>query len=325
MNKNVDHIIAASGSRKRRQSDSGLALIAVLWILLLLSIMALGYSSSSRLRAVAAANQAEAIKQRYHKDSALVRGRYEYDKYQRNRTLFSRRDEIESLTGNVLELWYPRYEPYFLETEHGTMAIQIRYEDGSLNVNAVSAELWDRVLEVCGIANDEQRAKIIDSVLDWIDADNLHHLNGVEMEHYMEQSPAYYCKNNAIQVLDELLLVNGVTIELYYGNDQHPGLIDFLSVYGSVDKIDINNAAPEALSLLDGLAVTEREEIIAQRQQEPFEALSELAEIVSVDVFLQLQNLFKIVQIPSSVTIAVSAWPNGEKPVMWQHKTYRGS
>lgn len=324
MIKHRDQIIAASGNRYRSQTDSGMALIAVLWTLLLLSIMALSYASSSRLRAVAASNQAEAIKQRYHKDSALVRGRYEYDKYQRNRTLFSRRDEIETLTGNVLDLWYPRYEPYFLNTEHGTMAIQIRYADGLLNVNSLAPELWDRILELCGLENEEQRAQIRDAVLDWIDADNLHHLNGVEMEHYLKQSPAYYCKNNALQVLDELLLVRGVTIALYYGNKQHPGLVDFLSVYGALDKIDINNAAPEALLLLDGLAETEREEIIAQRQQKPFEALNELAEIVSVDTYLQLQNFFKIVQTPSSVIIAVSAWPNGQKPITWQHKTYSG-
>lgn len=305
------------------QADSGVALIAVLWILLLLSIMATGYASSTRLRAVAAANQIEAIKNRYHEKSALERGRFEYAKYVRNRTLMLQQEKIETLTGQPVLLWYPRYDPYLLETDHGTMAIQVRYTDNRFNINMIPADLWDRVLRLCGLEEQEQRTQLRDALLDWVDVDNLHHLEGAESEYYLEQMPEYYCKNNEFQVLDELLLVRGVTPDLYYGNEDHPGLVDFLSVYGAVDKVDINCASPALFLLLEGLDDNELLELLTLRQKTPFQKLSELSELVAPDTYTQLKRYFKIVQPPADISVAVSKWPTVTGPAGWNHKIYR--
>lgn len=304
------------------QSESGIALIAVLWILLLLAIMASGYAGSTRLRALTAANQIEAIKRRYDEKSALERGDFEYLKYVRNQTLLFQKEKIESLTGKPVKLWYPRYKPYLLETEHGTMAIQIRFTDSCFNVNTLSAVLWDRILQLCGLEDPEQRIPIRDALLDWIDTDNLHHLQGAETEYYLKQKPEYYCKNNKIQVLDELLLLRGVTPDIYYGDDDHPGLVDFLSVYGAEEKVDINSASPAAFLLVEGLDDTERTEILTSRQEAPFRQLNDVSELVAPDTYVQIQRYFKVATAPAAVTVAASTWPTVTKPAGWTYKIY---
>jgi len=316
-------MIIVKGRKVFLTSESGVALIAVLWILLLLSMMAAGYTSSTRLRAVAAANQIEAIKSRYDEKSALEHGNYEYEKYVRNRNLLLQKDEIEGLTEKTVELWYPRYQPYLRKSEAGAMAIQIRFLESRFNVNTLPAPLWDDILSVCGIDDQEQRTSIRDTILDWIDADSLHHLQGAESEYYLEQTPEYYCKNNKIQVLDELLLLRGVTQDLYYGNSKHPGLVNFLSVYGSADKIDINSASPDVLLLLKDLEDDQRAAILASRQEVPFQKLSELAQFVAPDTYTQIKHYFKIVQPPAEISIAVSIWSTETKTEGWNYKIYR--
>ena len=304
-------------------SDSGVALIAVLWILLLLSMMAIGYTSSTRLRAVAAVNQIESIKNRYNERSALERGYYEYNKYVHNRNIFLQKEEIEGLTDQAVNLWYPRYQPYLLQTESATLAIQVRYTESRLNVNTLPASLWDKILTICGLDDQEQRVAIHDTILDWIDADSLHHLQGAESEYYLEQTPEYYCKNNKIQVLDELLLLRGVTQDLYYGNLEHPGLVDFLSVYGSADKMDINSASPAVFALLKDLEDDQLADILAARQEAPFQQLNELTELVAPDTYTQIKHYFKIVQPPAEISVAVSIWPTQTKIAGWNYKIYR--
>jgi len=284
--------------------------------------MASGYAGSTRLRALTAANQIEAIKKRYDEKSALERGYYEYLKYVRNQTLLFQREEIETLTGKAVKLWYPRYKPCLLEKDSDLMAIQIRFTDSYFNVNTLSAVLWDRILQLCGLEDQEQRTSVRDALLDWIDTDNLHHLQGAETEYYLKQKPEYYCKNNKIQVLDELLLVRGVTPDLYYGNDDHPGLVDFLSVYGAEDKVDINSASPAVFQLIEGLEDGERTEIFAFRQETPFRQLNEVSKFIAPDTYTQMQRYFKVVTAPAAVAVSVSTWPTVTKPTNWTYKIY---
>lgn len=275
------------------------------------------------MRALTAANQIDAIKMHYQEKSALEQGHFEYAKYVRNRTLLLQQQELGTITDQPVKLWYPRYQPYLLHGDHGTMAIQIRYTDSRFDVNTLSADLWDRILQHCGLEDQEQRIPLRDALLDWIDADNLHHLQGAETEYYLEQTPEYYCKNNKIQVLDELLLVRGVTPDLYYGSDVHPGLVDFLSVYGAADKVDINSAAPGVFQLIEGLDENERTEILAFRKETPFQKLNELSEFVAPDTYTQIKRYFKIVTAAADISVAVSTWPTVTKPAGWNYKIYR--
>ena len=52
---------------------------------------------------------------------------------------------------------------------------------------------------------------IADCIMDWIDSDDDGAEFGAESDYYMSQSPPYTTANAVPQILDELLLVKGIT------------------------------------------------------------------------------------------------------------------
>src|SRR5262249_46209370 len=60
---------------------------------------------------------------------------------------------------------------------------------------------------------------IVNSILDWIDPDDEPRANGAEDDYYQSLTPPYHCKNAALDSLEELLLVKGVTAQLLFGDD----------------------------------------------------------------------------------------------------------
>lgn len=68
---------------------------------------------------------------------------------------------------------------------------------------------------------------IIDAILDWIDSDEDRRPGGAESAEYESLAIPYSCKNAPMDTIDELLKVQGVTPELFYGeDDNHNGMLD---------------------------------------------------------------------------------------------------
>jgi DNA uptake protein ComE-like DNA-binding protein len=66
-----------------------------------------------------------------------------------------------------------------------------------------------------------------DSILDWIDSDDTVRTSGAETQFYAHRQPSYAPKNGPIDSLDDLLVVQGVTPDLLYGEDaNHNGILD---------------------------------------------------------------------------------------------------
>jgi len=65
------------------------------------------------------------------------------------------------------------------------------------------------------IALPNMTDEIADAILDWIDADDEPRMYGAEFESYTDRTP----RNGPIDSLEELLLVEGVTPQLLYGED----------------------------------------------------------------------------------------------------------
>ena len=68
---------------------------------------------------------------------------------------------------------------------------------------------------------------IIDAILDWLDSDDERRPGGAENSDYEALSIPYECKNGPMESIEELLKVQGVTPELFYGEDaNNNGLLD---------------------------------------------------------------------------------------------------
>ncbi|NVL90263.1 MAG: type II secretion system minor pseudopilin GspK [Desulfobacterales bacterium] len=95
----------------------------------------------------------------------------------------------------------------------------------------------------------EEVDNIVDAVKDWIDADDNSTRFGAENAYYQALEKPYSCKNAPIEFLEELLLVRGITKDLFYGSGGKPGISNYLSTHGD-GKININTAGPLVLMAL---------------------------------------------------------------------------
>jgi general secretion pathway protein K len=107
----------------------------------------------------------------------------------------------------------------------------------------------------------------VDSILDWRDEDSLHRANGAEDDYYRSLPEPYEAKDDDFESVEELLLVKGVTPEMFHGglkdivtvmtdkDDKSPaGLrkkrISRKTSRASANRININYAPPEMLESL---------------------------------------------------------------------------
>jgi hypothetical protein len=90
----------------------------------------------------------------------------------------------------------------------------------------------------------------------------------------------FWVRHASLEQIEELLLVPGVTPDLYFGyRDRlpgagvvvHPGLRDLFSIFGGVNQIDINAAHPSLL-LAVGVDPAMVARIVAQRRFSPIGA-----------------------------------------------------
>lgn len=137
----------------------------------------------------------------------------------------------------------------------GTYSWRIASEDGLVNVNGPLARtVLANLLKECGVGPGADRDTVIDSILDWRDSNRDHRLNGAEEDYYRGLDPPYSCKDGRLDVLEELLLVRGVTPEIFFGKrdggDVVPGLRDLLSVHALGDSASLFLAPKPVLAAL---------------------------------------------------------------------------
>jgi general secretion pathway protein K len=169
----------------------------------------------------------------------------------------------------------------------GTVSVNIIDLDRKMNINTASAAVIQQALTSMGVdANDI--SVVSDSILDWIDADDIPRVAGAESDYYQGLAVPYYAKNAPIDNLSELLLVRGITPEMYWGSNstnhvpsvfQHKlglgtapgqspdypfGLVDIFTPISS-GRININTADINSLQMLPGVDAAIAEAIVKQR------------------------------------------------------------
>jgi general secretion pathway protein K len=201
------------------------------------------------------------------------------------------KDKSESNTDSLLEDWADssKITEILQETpfESGEISVKISDEMGKIQVNALVAfpdknafnpaqlSLWDRFLNYMGeeeqSQDDSEPTAIINSVKDWLDSgddDATTGLSGAELEYYQSLEPPYGPKNGPLTDLNELMLIKGISPELFYGSEEKPGISQFMTVYGvagSTDsfsypgRININTAE---LPVLMALMPLESEDLV---------------------------------------------------------------
>jgi len=110
-----------------------------------------------------------------------------------------------------------------------------------------------------------------DSLLDWIDEDDIPRTAGAESIHYKTDGFAYVPPNRNLFSAGEMLLVKNFSAEAVYGDAEKdiPGLINFITSF-SDGKINVNTCPPMVLSAL-GFPAADVEKITAERAERHIE------------------------------------------------------
>jgi general secretion pathway protein K len=186
------------------------------------------------------------------------------------------KDKRESTTDTILEDWANSEKmTAFLEEipfEAGDLTLIISDELGKIQVNALvdfpagrefnpsQFALWERFLRLQQetIADDtpdlgdSDPIAIVNSIKDWIDRgddDAITGLSGAESTYYEDLEPPYSCSNRPMVDVHELLLVKGMTPELFFGDDNIPGVARFLTVFGMTPGDGTNFRFPGTINL----------------------------------------------------------------------------
>jgi general secretion pathway protein K len=108
-------------------------------------------------------------------------------------------------------------------------------------------------------------------------------------QHYLSLIPSFRARHASFQEIEELLLLQGVTPDLFYGsytrNEQgalvrHAALRDCLSVYGSKGPIDANTVEP-AVMLAIGISPDTVAALVALRASTPIRDPQQLGPFLS--------------------------------------------
>ncbi len=147
--------------------------------------------------------------------------------------------------------WIPGKNPYSVTIGGRDCDVYLSSENGKININSLddkNREIFVNFLKKRDV--DTLDADIItDSILDWIDTNDLTHINGAEDGYYGSLPDPYKTKDAPFQSIEEMTLVRGVTPEIF-GN-----IKEFITVYGDKKiSINVNLASKEILSSLPGLS-----------------------------------------------------------------------
>jgi general secretion pathway protein K len=163
--------------------------------------------------------------------------------------------------------------------EQGRFLVEISDHSGRIQINQLADKegnyndsqkrLLMRFLGSAEFDLDPEEAEnIVDAIKDWIDANNEPTRFGAEDAHYQALEKSYPCKNAPLEFLEELLLIRGITKELFYGSGEKPGISAYLSPHGN-GRININTADPLVLrALSDQIDQEQAEDMVAYREDE---------------------------------------------------------
>jgi general secretion pathway protein K len=268
----------------RPSTEKGVILIALLWILTALSIIALSFSRESFVE-VAAARNAQSLEASYFVARAGIATTL-YHLIQKQQVAPVRRAELQDVQDPVdLGLITGEFGG-------GRYRVEIQDESGKINLNTASDWELRALIRATGISKEESDI-IADSILDWRDPDNLHHLNGAESDYYQTLDPPYKAKNGRFDATEELLLVRGVTPSYFYGFPERAsdgsvrykyGLSRCFTVYSTRNQINVNSAPlPVLLSVLE-MPPEAAQMIYERRKTKPFMTMAELTRDIPVNL-----------------------------------------
>jgi hypothetical protein len=201
-----------------RPGQQAVALIMVMLVVVALAVIAGGFAYSVRVETTLARNAGDDQEFEWLAQSGVEFARY----------VLSQQFAIQEQPYDAMnQFWAGRrfvtndvFEGLSLTDVplgRGSFSVAITDLDRKFNINMANEEVLMRAADMIGIDLGDAGV-IAHSIMDWIDPDSDPHLNGVETDYYQSLDPPYICKDGPLDELSELLFVNGITEDMFFGS-----------------------------------------------------------------------------------------------------------
>jgi general secretion pathway protein K len=200
------------------KNERGIALIAVLGFLTVMSLLVLSVTSAARTSLNASARHLARLQAQAVVDSGIE-------------LAVNQLIDGQQLAPPVLA------GPQELEIGGYKVVVTARPESAKIDLNFADVALLMGMFRAAGAGDDESSA-LASAVLDWRDGDDLLHVNGAEEKEYAAAGLKYGPANKLFESVDELRFVLGVTPALF------ACLRGEVTVLAQRASVDIDHASP---------------------------------------------------------------------------------
>jgi general secretion pathway protein K len=237
-----------------RTSERGAALVTVLWLTMALSVIGLAVASTVRNESERAGNLVDGSRAGFLARGAIERLRH-----------FLRYPPLVPV-GAPPPPYVPGQQRMYWSFPGGDVLVEMLPETGKLNINQAPPPLLLAALAATGMPAPAI-GPFVNAIVDW----------RTPMAPGFAPASTFWVRHASFEQIEELLLVPGVTSDLYFGYRDRlpggeivdrPGLRDLLSVHGAANALDINAAHPALLRAV-GVDPALVAQIVALRQITP--------------------------------------------------------
>jgi type II secretory pathway component PulK len=245
----------------------GSILIIALWSIFLLTVFAVTLSYGVRQKLVLIKRLEERNKSRLLNEGCIKKAIFDVKRSQSKQYFFLRGstqktdvfdenevDVVNDFPGTGKQSSFLAHNSENLSVYVGTFD-----EERKININTAGLSTLARLFKIVLGYDDMAAQELAASIIDWRDPDSLLTIpiGSAEDSYYRNFPYAYEAKDGPFEVLQELLLVKGMTNEVF------EKIKKYITIYGD-GKININTASAEVLAAL-GLSNTLVSKIIAFR------------------------------------------------------------
>jgi general secretion pathway protein K len=218
----------------------GFALLAVLWISVLLGLLAAGLLAETATETRLARNLVEGAKARALAEAGVALA-------------------LQRLAGGEeAEALVPDGRAYPFAYGEGAIVVSVQDEGGKINLNQAAPDLLAALFLALG-ADEELARRLADAVVDWRDADAVRGPAGAEEADYLAAGLGWLPRNAPFQAIDELRLVIGMPAALA------ARAAPLVTVHSRSERVDPMTAPAAVLLALPGARPAEVEAWLVRR------------------------------------------------------------
>ena len=295
----------------KAKSQPGFVLIAVLLIITILAAIILEFNYESRMKLHLADNFHHATQALNNADAGIAMA---MTALSQNEDMLVDETTRPSFSGMVQ-----------IPVEDGFCTVSIAKESGKININSLRTSdgrpirhRVNQMLRLIDLLNDQYGESspvsysLVPAIIDWVDSDDdvtiLPFVKGqnagAENDYYQKLEEPYPCKNAPFDALSELLLVKGMTTEIFHGRmgnrDQGikpvSGMNQYLTIYGD-GMININEAPIMVIqSLSESISPIVAQNIIEQRKYSRYSNVDQLRQVpgMTAEMYEDIHDLITV-------------------------------